>query len=234
MLFHRRFNFLHHNVDRLLLSDSPLKYFRACDAVSLRCFSFAMFHSCINIRHDNMCKLSHDNIINSFEAVLPEVRPRSYRKPMKPRLPRKITASARINLNRFWNELEEFYNRYDERTEKPVVKMPAYTTDTYDHDREAAENNLNEAIEIEAVKLPQPPTATTLLLRPPPISDRVRLQSGDVDIEVSSEDSEEDDDVFTQPHHQPLTRALWNVFPSHGQPERPPRTLLDLIQRMGV
>ena len=36
---------------------------------------------------------------------------RSYRTVMKPRLPRKATASARINLNRFWNELEEFYDR---------------------------------------------------------------------------------------------------------------------------
>ena len=64
---------------------------------------------------------------------------------MKPRLPRKITASARINLNRFWNELEEFYNRYDERS-KPVI-LPEYTTDTYDHERESAENKLNEEIE---------------------------------------------------------------------------------------
>ena len=65
---------------------------------------------------------------------------------MKPRLPRKVTASARINLNRFWNELEEFYNRYDQRKEKPVVQLPDYTTDSWDHDREAAENKLNESL----------------------------------------------------------------------------------------
>merc|ERR1711976_876520 len=71
---------------------------------------------------------------------------------MKPRLPRKVTASARINLNRFWNELEEFYNRYDQRAEKPVVKLPEYTTDTLDHKREAAENDLNEVIEIDVIE----------------------------------------------------------------------------------
>merc|ERR1719229_1161267 len=77
--------------------------------------------------------------------TIPEPLPRNNRTVMKPRLPRKITASARINLNRFWNELEEFYNRYDERS-KPVI-LPEYTTDTFDHDRETAENKLNEELE---------------------------------------------------------------------------------------
>ena len=78
-------------------------------------------------------------------TTLPDPLTRSYRRIMKPRLPRKVTASARINLNRFWNELEEFYNRYDQRKEKPVVRLPDYTTDSWDHDREAAENQLNES-----------------------------------------------------------------------------------------
>jgi len=83
---------------------------------------------------------------------------RSYRRQMKPILPRKVTAAARINLNKFWNDLEEFYNRYDDRrasnNNNPLVDiktvfeaLPAYTTDTYDHDREAAENDLNERLE---------------------------------------------------------------------------------------
>ena len=80
-----------------------------------------------------------------FQITLPDPLPRNNRTLMKPRLPRKITASARINLNRFWNELEEFYNRYDERS-KPVL-LPEYTTDTFDHERESAENKLNEEIE---------------------------------------------------------------------------------------
>ena len=41
--------------------------------------------------------------------------------------------------------MEEFYNRYDERS-KPVI-LPEYTTDTFDHERETAENKLNEELE---------------------------------------------------------------------------------------
>ena len=45
-----------------------------------------------------------------FESLpQPEIKPR--RKTMKPQLPRKLTASNRINLNRFWNELEDLQNR---------------------------------------------------------------------------------------------------------------------------
>merc|ERR1739844_616519 len=93
--------------------------------------------------------------ISSYEVPL-----RNYRRSMKPRLARKVTASSRINLNRFWNELEEFYNRYDDRKAKnnnsPIItkssdmyenKLPAYTTDTFDHEREAAENMWNERLE---------------------------------------------------------------------------------------
>merc|ERR1712038_1068765 len=86
------------------------------------------------------------SLVSNFEVPL-----RNYRRSMKPRLPRKISAAARINLNRFWNELEEFYNRYDDRKarnqNKPIINLPAYTTDTFDHDREAAENALNEQLE---------------------------------------------------------------------------------------
>ena len=102
----------------------------------------------------------HSNQLStsSFEVPL-----RNYRRTMKPRLPRKITAPSRINLNRFWNELEEFYNRYDDRKAKnnnnPIIshtsistiKLPAYTTDTFDHEREAAENLLNERLELAPI-----------------------------------------------------------------------------------
>ena len=135
---------------------------------------------------------------------------RNYRRIMKPRLPRKVTASARINLNRFWNELEEFYNRYDVRTEKPVLKLPEYTTDTYDHTREAAENNLNEDIEVGKTK----------------VLTRQRLASDDVDVELSSDsDFEEEtlinDEVF-----------LWNVHEKSAY--APPKTLMDLVQRLSM
>jgi hypothetical protein len=168
---------------------------------------------------------------------------RNYRRIMKPRLPRKVTASARINLNRFWNELEEFYNRYDERTDKPVIKLPDYTTDTYDHEREAAENSLNDYIEVSKQQpLPQPPTSSsnnnnimgiTKVLKP---NNRTRLESGDVDIEVSSEDDEDNNEVFManagQNCPQP-PRTLWNNL--YNNPSiSPPRTLLDLVHRLAM
>ena len=58
--------------------------------------------------------------VSSERSMIPnfDVPLRNYRRSMKPRLPRKITAASRINLNRFWNELEEFYNRYDDRKAK--------------------------------------------------------------------------------------------------------------------
>ena len=85
---------------------------------------------------------------------------RSYRTVMKPRLPRKITASARINLNRFWNELEEFYDRRTKNnnncssnSSNSFEVMPDYTTDTHDHAREEAENRANERLEEEEERL---------------------------------------------------------------------------------
>ena len=45
-----------------------------------------------------------------FES-LPQPEIKTRRRTMKPQLPRKLTASTRINLNRFWNELEDLQNR---------------------------------------------------------------------------------------------------------------------------
>ena len=39
------------------------------------------------------------------------VPPRSRSRSLKPCPPRKVSAPARIDLNRFWNEMEEFYDR---------------------------------------------------------------------------------------------------------------------------
>merc|ERR1711997_818615 len=97
--------------------------------------------------NNKMCQqaTSHGDVYSneaSYSYLL-EVPLRNYRRTMKPRLPRKISAPARINLNRFWNELEEFYNRYDDRRAKnnnnpiithpsvPAVQLPAYTTDPF-------------------------------------------------------------------------------------------------------
>ena len=162
-----------------------------------------------------MCPRQSGEEKTGFETMLneiPEPLTRNYRRVMKPRLPRKITASARINLNRFWNELEEFYNRYDQRTEKPVVKLmlPEYTTDTFDHGREQAENELNEDIDQGQTKI---------------LCSRQRLESDDVDVDISSADDEDpdqsDNEVF-----------LWNLH--EKSTPAPPKTLLDLIHRLSM
>ena len=77
-------------------------------------------------------------------AVMPG---RPVRKIIKPRLPRKITSSARINLNMFWNELEDFYTRYDNRRVKSNNSQLIPTNNTSDHARESAENRFNENLE---------------------------------------------------------------------------------------
>ena len=55
----------------------------------------------------------------------------------KPKLPRKIASSCRINLNKFWGELEDFYIN---KTSSNVIK------DLHDNVEEM-ENNINENIE---------------------------------------------------------------------------------------
>ena len=193
----------------------------------------------------------------SSTATMTSLAPsaRSFKRSFKPRTARKASASTRISLNRFWNELEEFYNRYDDRRARNLGKdligntLPAYTTDTFDHDREAAENALNERLEAAASHqqppaLPPKMTACRCqhqLPSPPPCdsidsifdSDKVksRQMNYSVDSEVdssfgsltSSDNEDEDDEVFftTNPTDLP-------------QIPRPPRTLLDLIQRMSV
>ena len=163
-------------------------------------------------------------------TTLPDPLTRSYRRVMKPRLPRKVTASARINLNRFWNELEEFYNRYDQRKEKPVVRLPDYTTDSWDHDREAAENQLNESLQQDNnIKDDSTTTESMVIVGETKVlmagNSKPRLGSDDVDIALSSgsnsSDEDTDDEVF-----------LWNVH-ERSRPA-PPRTLLDLIQRLSM
>ena len=170
-----------------------------------------------------MCRqfISTEEMESSADCTLPDPLTRSYRRVMKPRLPRKVTASARINLNRFWNELEEFYNRYDQRKEKPVVQLPDYTTDSWDHDREAAENKLNESLLDQGESMV---VGETKVLAG---NSKPRLGSDDVDIAALSSsgsissDDDTDDEVF-----------LWNVH-EKSRPA-PPRTLLDLIQRLSM
>lgn len=93
-----------------------------------------------------MCR----NLTQEFDSEI-ELPIRSYRRTMKPILPRKTSSSARINLNKFWNDLEEFYSNFNgsnsETIKTTVETLPDYTTDVFNHDREAAENDLNEMLE---------------------------------------------------------------------------------------
>ncbi len=175
-----------------------------------------------------MCRQNISEFSDLLQVApgLPETT-RNYRKVMKPRLPRKITASARINLNRFWNELEEFYNRYESRPEKPVINLPYYTTDTFDHDREEAENKLNESRDQNS--------QVSLAQERQTMSQRLRFESADLDndglssesetesecIEAEANSIEEQEDVF-----------VWNVH-EKSMP-RPPKTLMDLIHRLAM
>ena len=185
-----------------------------------------------------MCPTVRDT---SASTLAPAPPSRSFKRSMKPRPARKVSASSRINLNKFWNELEEFYNRYDDRRARnhnmdliggcqlAASSLPAYTTDTYDHQREAAENELNERLEAGAKcnccrrqQLPMPPhdlPATdddVIVKRKLNYSLDSEVDSSFGSLTASDNDDSEDDEVF---------------FTAAPVP-RPPRTLLDLIQRM--
>ena len=95
--------------------------------------------------------------------------------------------------------------------------MPEYTTDTFDHKREAAEDELNEGIEVddEQPVVDKEQGQTKVL-------NRQRFASEDIDVEISDEDLDEStDEVF-----------LWNLH--EKSTPRPPRTLLDLIHRLSM
>lgn len=155
-----------------------------------------------------MC-LSHEPSIFTTPPPpsYPTITSRSFRKVLKPRLPRKVTASARINLNRFWNELEEFYDRYDRRRLNTCglksANLPAYTTDTLDHNREEAENELNERLERLNNQAPRP-----------------RLMSEDVNVTSTDEDTSDEEEV-----HSPV--AVWNCIGERS----PPRALLNICHK---
>ena len=218
----------------------------------------------------NKYATSVDRMFSPNEISTPflEVPLRNYRRVMKPRLPRKMTAPARINLNRFWNELEEFYNRYDDRRAKnnnnpiithpsvPAVQLPAYTTDTFDHEREAAENMLNERLELAPIEdkfsnvgnsaccdccCCYSPTRYHLRHID---EHRDRIHSCGVESEASNadyqslseidSDTDSDDDLFFAPSYNSQQHYWSSIHSSLPSTPRPPRTLLDLIHRMGL
>jgi hypothetical protein len=175
---------------------------------------------------------------------------------MKPKLSRKATSAARINLNRFWNELEDFYARQDESK----FELPAYTTDVFDHEREAAENEANERLErtnsctscvdedeeLELIQsaadasLEKGHTRMLVSNKHASMSDvarqtlRDRLQSQDIlDLDYLDED---DDDACSFASSSssrcasPQLLALWNVLEASPLPSPPPpKSLVDIV-----
>merc|ERR1712228_993889 len=65
-----------------------------------------------------MCLERHQELRRTTE--------RKPRKLLRPRLPRKITTTCKINLNKFWEELEEVYR--DTTTAKLLPIWPASNT----------------------------------------------------------------------------------------------------------
>eukprot|EP00092_Neocalanus_flemingeri_P011900 GFUD01012832.1.p1 GENE.GFUD01012832.1~~GFUD01012832.1.p1 ORF type:complete len:152 (-),score=37.32 GFUD01012832.1:163-618(-) len=82
-----------------------------------------------------------EEVTNKRAAASVERRPR---KISKPRLPRRITNTCKINLNKFWNELEDFYSG----TTSTSV-LPAWN----ETGKEELENSNNENIEKENSRL---------------------------------------------------------------------------------
>jgi hypothetical protein len=111
--------------------------------------------------------------------------------------------------------------------------LPPYTTDTYDHDREAAENDLNEKMEAEKLeRLPSPlsssPSSSSTYISYSSNADMRSSTSSSSSLSFDDEhdSGSEDLDVFDPSYP---SRPCWldlNLGLRH------PRTLLDLIQRL--
>ena len=84
------------------------------------------------------CGCNSDNYDRLEVREFPVPAKRDFRTRMKRQTPRKQTAGQRIAMNRFWNELEEVFNRLEDvRLEAGVETL------------EEAENVLNETLECD-------------------------------------------------------------------------------------
>ena len=89
-----------------------------------------------------MCLERHQELRRTTE--------RKPRKLLRPRLPRKITTTCKINLNKFWEELEEVYR--DTTTAKVLPMWPAGDS-MVEEEQQNNENAEREKLKME-VKLP--------------------------------------------------------------------------------
>merc|ERR1711971_175493 len=79
-----------------------------------------------------------------------ELRRTTERKPRKllrPRLPRKITTTCKINLNKFWEELEEVYR--DTTTAKVLPMWPEADSSMVEEEQQNNENTEKEKMELK-------------------------------------------------------------------------------------
>merc|ERR1711879_725142 len=150
--------------------------------------------------------------------------------------PRKVTASARINLNRFWNELEEFYDRRTKNNNN-FEAMPDYTTDTHDHARQEAENRANERLEeeeerLKSIKANKVSSLNNSMSSNLNKSARLRLHSYDV-VDAFEASSDEEDEYEYDDDSIPSSPVMFNNLSDVKLPSPPPpHSLLQLVSMM--
>ena len=180
--------------------------------------------------------------LDSLEMDDHQIPVRNYRRPMKPILPRKVSSSARINLNKFWNDLEEFYSSFNDRlasneTIKTTVgQLPDYTTDVFNQDREAAENDLNEILERSFCST----NSSNFDCQSSNISsccdddDDEEFDSGNEDWDSESTYSSDSSYLSYSSDSSYLSYSSYSStesIPSCSEAIRPPKTLLPLIKK---
>ncbi|XP_069705797.1 uncharacterized protein [Periplaneta americana] len=84
------------------------------------------------------------NRANTDVTSSPLAWTRTFRQPMKPMLPRKLTSSARINLNQYWNILEELVHC---DISMDIQDGGENFVDDFDMSNEINENLANERLE---------------------------------------------------------------------------------------
>merc|ERR1712029_543236 len=111
-----------------------------------------------------MCLERHQELRRTTE--------RKPRKLLRPRLPRKITTTCKINLNKFWEELEEVYR--DTTTTKVLPMWPAESM--VDEEQQNNENSEREKLKLQGGRLDRyifllpslPPSPSSSTSPPPP------------------------------------------------------------------
>lgn len=134
---------------------------------------------------------------------------RRFIKSMKPLLPRKRSSSARINLNRHWNELEELYGE--------TYRTRVTHFETLLLHNELNDNALNEAREaaaaaasVSTTRIEDHPMPEEDLLTPPPTPFPGAQRT--FDFTIVEEEDITDHDLPLTPSTPETPEGAWNVF----------------------